>query len=326
MNCYLSLGANLGDKQKNIRQAIELISQISGVSLIAVSHFYETEAWGVINQPNFINAAVRIKSTLQPLQLLDELQKIEYKLGRVRHGHWSARTIDIDILYIDDMKIDSDRLKIPHPFMIERDFVLVPLSEISGIKYNLHGDKVIKINGCLVDFNLKLIACVDKNFGLGYKGKLLFKIPEDMRRFRKLTLNNTVIMGRKTFESIGKPLDNRRNIILSKSVANIGGVEVVNNLEELYNILNYDWQIKNSTLIIGGGEIYRQLLPYVSEIYLTVVNEKKIADTFLTNFEEYGNFICDSIESHNNFEFRHYFLKTLTPDVSSIASPKEKNL
>ena len=70
-------------------------------------------------------------------------------------------------------------------FMFERDFVLIPLREISDIKGNLHGDKVIKTDGCLVDFNLKLIACVDRNFGLGRDGQLLFHISEDLKRFRE---------------------------------------------------------------------------------------------------------------------------------------------
>ena len=299
--CYLSLGANLGDKRKNLRQAVELISQIDGVNLLMVSHFYETAPWGVTNQPNFINAAMKIQSSLQPLQLLDSLQKIEYKLGRVRHEHWGARTIDIDILSIDDVTMDTEQLKLPHPYMLERDFVLLPLSELSGNNYSLHGDEVTLTDGCLIDFNLKLIACVDKNFGLGLNGQLLFRIDEDLKHFRELTLNNTVIMGRKTFESIGKPLDKRRNIILSRKFNYIEGTEVANDLEHLYNLLNSE-----STFVIGGGEIYRQLLPYASEIFLTVVNESKSADTYFENLDQRDDFVCDSVELHRGFKFRHY--------------------
>ena len=304
MNCYLGLGSNLGDKRKTLRQAVELISMVEGVKLISVSNFYETEPWGVENQPNFINAAVKIKTKLQPLQLLDELQNIEYKLGRVRKEHWGARTIDIDILYIDGVKIDSERLKIPHPYLFERDFVLIPLSEIINISGKLHGDKVVKTFGCLRNFDLKLVACVDKNFGLGFKGELLFHIDEDMKHFRKLTINNTVIMGRKTFESIGKPLDNRRNIVLSRTIDNIEGIEIVNSLENLYNILNFD----DSIYVIGGGEIYNQLLPFISEAYITVVNESKNADVYLDNFDKRDDFECMKIEKRNNFEFRYYKL------------------
>ena len=307
MNCYLGLGANLGDKRKNLRQAVEMISRVDGVNLLKVSHFYETEPWGVTNQPNFINAAVKIKTNLQPFPLLDALQNIEYKLGRVRNEHWGARTIDIDILSIDGLTMNSERLKLPHPYMFERDFVLIPFSEVSGRAYPLHGDSVIKTDGCLVDFDLKMIACVDKNFGLGLNGELLFHIDEDLRRFRKLTLHNTIIMGRKTFESIGRPLDNRRNIVLSKSLTNIDGVEVANNLDTLYELLKK--QRSSAIFVIGGGEVYRQLIPYTSEIYLTVVDDTRKADTFLIDFNDYGEFACDFADQREGFTFKHYIRK-----------------
>ncbi len=307
MICYLGLGANLGDKRKNLRQAVEMISRVDGVNLLKVSHFYETEPWGVTNQPNFINAAVKIKTNLQPLPLLDALQDIEYKLGRVRNEHWGARTIDIDILSIDGLTMNSERLKLPHPYMFERDFVLIPFSEVSGKAYPLHGDSVIKTDGCLVDFDLKMIACVDKNFGLGLNGELLFHIDEDLRRFRELTLNNTIIMGRKTFESIGRPLDNRRNIVLSKSLTNIDGVEVANDLDTLYELLKK--QRSDAIFVIGGGEVYRQLIPYTSEIYLTVVDDTRKADTFLIDFNDYGGFACDFADQREGFTFKHYIRK-----------------
>ena len=304
MICYLSLGANLGDKRKNLRQAVEYISQIDGVVLLNVSHFYETEPWGVTNQPNFINTAVKIESRLEPLQLLESLQAIEYKLGRVRKEHWGARTIDIDILSIDGITMDTERLKLPHPYMFERDFVIVPLSEVSSRKYPLYGNKIIQTDGCLVDFDLKLIACIDKNFGLGLNGRLLFQIDEDLNLFRKLTLNHTVVMGRKTFESIGKPLDKRRNIVLSQSADYIDGVEIANNLESLYDLLIR--QSAASIFVIGGGEVYRQLIPYASEIYLTVVDESKKADTYFPNLNKFDEFICDSVDRHERFTLKHY--------------------
>ena len=304
MNWYLGLGSNLGDSKKNLRRAIELISHIDGVNLISVSSFYETEPWGNLNQPNFINAAVRIQTDLEPLKLLDKLQRIENELGRVRLEHWGARTIDIDILYIDDINMDSDRLKLPHPFMLERDFVLVPLSEINGKNYKLHGDKIVKTNGCLIDFDLKMIACVDKHFGLGLNGQLLFHIEEDLKRFRELTIDNTVIMGRKTFESIGHPLSSRRNIILSRTLSNIKDVEIVSDLESLYQLLLSDEN--KAKFVIGGGEIYQQFLPFINEAYITFVNESKPADTFLTNLDERGDFVCNSCDKRSGFAFRHY--------------------
>ena len=186
MIIYLGLGSNLGDRVKNLRLAIEKIKNIPNVELLRVSSFYETAAWGVTNQPDFINAAIKIRTTLEPLKLLDALQKIEIELEINRHEHWAPRLIDIDILLIDDLKINSERLTVPHKFLNERDFVKIPLAEISPLKFNLRGDKVQKIFSSPIDFNLKLVACVDKNFGLGYKGDLLFRIDEDLKNLEDL--------------------------------------------------------------------------------------------------------------------------------------------
>ena len=94
----------------------------------------------------------------------------------------------------------------------------------------------------------------------------------------------------------------RRNIILSRTQKNIADVEIVSDLESLYKVLN----VNEKNFVIGGGEIYSQILPYTSEIYLTVVDEVKAADTFLTNIDQRDDFICDKIDRRNGFEFKHY--------------------
>ena len=278
MICYLGLGANLGEREKTLRLAIERIKKIRGVELLRISSFYETAAWGVTNQPKFINAAVKISATLEPLKLLDELQRIELELGRVRLEHWGARTIDIDILLIEGLQINLERLTVPHKFLYERDFALVPLREISGIECKLHGDEVKKVAGSPMDFALKFIACVDKNLGIGFENQLLFKIPADMKNFRALTLNNTVIYGRKTLATLpdSKPLDSRRNIIFSRTLDNIENAEIVRDVENLWQILSAG----EKNFVIGGGEIFSELIPYAAEIYLTVVDAEKPADSF----------------------------------------------
>ncbi len=303
MIAYLGLGANLGDRIKNLRRAIESIKKISGVKLLRVSSFYETEAWGVENQPDFINAAVKTSTTLEPLKLLDELQKIEVDIEINRHKHWAARLIDIDILLIENLKINSDRLTVPHKFLYERDFVKVPLAEISPLKFNLCGERVQKIFGSPTDFNLKLIACVDKNFGLGYKGELLFRIDEDLKNFRKLTLNQTVIYGRKTLKTFpnAKPLDSRRNIIFSRTLENISSAQIVHSVENLWKVLN----IEEKNFVIGGGEIFTSLLPYATEIYLTIVEEEKISDVKFPDFEDFNLIEIENF-SDKNFKINHY--------------------
>lgn len=299
MICYLGLGANLGEREKNIRAAIEAIKKIRGVEVLRVSSFYETAAWGVTNQPNFINAAIKISAELEPLQLLDELQKIEIALGRVRKEHWGARTIDIDILLIDGLKINSERLTVPHKFLYERDFVLVPLSEIlPNLKFELHGDAVKKIAGSPIDFNLKLVACVDRNFGLGFQNQLLFKIPADMKNFRELTLNHVVIYGRKTLETLPncKPLPSRRNIILSHTLEKIPNAEICSSLENLWQILSVD----EKNFVIGGAEIFAEALPYAAEIFLTLVDAEKPADKF---FPQFGEFKLVETKTFADFQF-----------------------
>lgn len=92
-----------------------------------------TKPWGYLNQPDFINAVILIETELSPHQLLKELQTLEEEMGRTRHIHWGPRTIDLDILTYDDNKIDEPNLKIPHPLMLERAFVLAPLCEIDTI-------------------------------------------------------------------------------------------------------------------------------------------------------------------------------------------------
>lgn len=302
---YLGLGANLGDREKNLRAAIDRIKKISGVKLLKISSFYETAAWGVENQPDFINAAVKISTELKPLKILDAVQKIELELGRVRKEHWGARTIDIDILLVDELKINLPRLKIPHPYLYERDFVLVPLSEIfPELRFNLHGEKILRVCGSPNDFNLKIVACVDKNFGLGFKNQLLFKIPADLKNFRALTLNNTIIFGRKTLETFpqSKPLDSRRNIILSRTLEKIEGAEIVRSVDELFDTL--DAAEKN--FVVGGAQIFEELLPYVGEIFLTAVDAEKPADTFFPRPENFDLIDAKIFAGAPNFEIRKY--------------------
>ena len=130
--CYLSLGANLGQREVSIIEAMRLLQASEKIQLTAVSSLYETPPWGKLDQPAFINAAVAVKTELAPLELLQICQSIEKQLGRQRHEHWGARTIDVDMLYIPGVTMDEEALKLPHPYMLQRSFVLVPLAEVAG--------------------------------------------------------------------------------------------------------------------------------------------------------------------------------------------------
>lgn len=303
MICYLGLGANLGERERTLRRAIERIKKIPAVKLLRVSSFYETEAWGVENQPPFVNAAIKISTELEPLTLLDELQRIELELGRIRREHWGARTIDIDILFIEGKNIFSERLIVPHEFLFERDFALIPLKEIfPSLECKFHGDGVSICAGSPKDFKFKAIACVDKNFGLGFENKLLFRIPADLQNFRRLTLNNTIIYGRKTLDTFPnqKPLEGRRNIILSRTLEEISGAEVVGSVEELFDILD----AAEENFIIGGAQIFNEMIPYTEEIFLTVVDAAAQADVFFPKISD--EFNLQAVQIFDGFEFRRY--------------------
>ena len=128
---YLSLGANLGNREETLRESVRRIGAAESVALTAVSSVYETEPWGKLDQPRFLNLAVAVETTLSPEALLALAQKIEKELGRVRHERWGARTIDIDILCFEGVERNMPELTLPHPYMTERAFVLAPLAEIA---------------------------------------------------------------------------------------------------------------------------------------------------------------------------------------------------
>lgn len=139
----LSLGANIGDRERTIARALALIACSPGVEVIAVSSLYETDPVGYLDQPSFLNAAALIRSTRAPEELLARLRAIERALGRVRRTRWHEREIDIDILLFGDRVVERDDLHIPHREMARRRFVLEPLAEIAPDARNpLTGERV----------------------------------------------------------------------------------------------------------------------------------------------------------------------------------------
>ena len=127
---YLALGSNLGDKEANLRRALELLQQ-RGVEVVKTSSFICTEPYGVTDQPQFLNGVCEVRTSLVPLALLHTLLEIEQEMGRVRLRHWGERNIDLDLLLYEDVVLDTEELKLPHPDMQNRDFVLLPLAEIA---------------------------------------------------------------------------------------------------------------------------------------------------------------------------------------------------
>lgn len=128
---YLSLGTNMGDKKKNILEAIEHISNFENTKVTAQSTLLETEPFGYVEQDMFLNACIEIKTLYTPQELLEKILETELKMGRVRTIKWGPRIIDIDILLFDNEVIGEKNLAIPHPWLCERMFVLEPLCEIA---------------------------------------------------------------------------------------------------------------------------------------------------------------------------------------------------
>jgi 2-amino-4-hydroxy-6-hydroxymethyldihydropteridine diphosphokinase len=128
---YVGLGANLGAREKTLRNAVDLLAQEEGIEVVAVSTFRETEPVGVVEQPRFLNGAAAVETTLSPRELLDALLRTERTLGRVRDGtRWGPRTVDLDLLLYGDERVDDPGLRIPHPLLHERRFALEPLAEL----------------------------------------------------------------------------------------------------------------------------------------------------------------------------------------------------
>ena len=150
---------------------------------------------------------------------------------------------------------------------------------------------------------INIIAAIGKNNELGFKNKLIWNIPEDLKFFKETTTDKTVVMGRKTYESIGRGLPNRKNIVLTKQNIKLENVEIIHDIN---NILKR----KEEIFIIGGERIYKQFLPYAENIYLTEIeNEYKKANTYFPEFDKtkYDKEIIKNSSYNNlNYSFVRY--------------------
>lgn len=130
--CILSLGSNLGDREQNLKDAIELIKADGDIFDVKVASLYVTEPVGFKDQADFYNTCVSLYTTKTPEELLGFTSGIENELGRKRVMRWGPRSLDIDIITIDDLEIRTPKLTVPHPRYKERAFVLYPMSELTG--------------------------------------------------------------------------------------------------------------------------------------------------------------------------------------------------
>jgi 2-amino-4-hydroxy-6-hydroxymethyldihydropteridine diphosphokinase len=130
-NVYIALGSNIGNRLRYLHDAVKKLDEHEQISVVDTSSIYETEPVGYVEQDDFLNMVVQVKTTLSPFALLEVTRKIEADLGRKRKICWGPRTLDLDILLYNHENIETEQLIIPHPRMLERAFVLVPLLELN---------------------------------------------------------------------------------------------------------------------------------------------------------------------------------------------------
>ncbi|MFS0725035.1 2-amino-4-hydroxy-6-hydroxymethyldihydropteridine diphosphokinase [Paenibacillus sp. 1P07SE] len=127
---YIALGSNLSDRERLLRQALGALDAHADIRVLRVSAIYETEPVGYTDQPAFLNMAAALATSLAPTELLETMLETERQLGRIREERWGPRTIDLDLLYYEGIAMHTETLILPHPRMMERAFVLVPLAEV----------------------------------------------------------------------------------------------------------------------------------------------------------------------------------------------------
>ncbi len=150
---------------------------------------------------------------------------------------------------------------------------------------------------------INIIVAMSKNRVIGNDNTLIWHLPEDLKRFKQLTTGNTIVMGRKTYESIGRPLPNRRSIIITRDTNyKVDGCEVVNSLEEALELSN------NNCFIIGGGEIYRQAMDKADRLYITKIEKEFEGDTTFPSFIN-GEWYESNCEEFKNDEFEYSFIQ-----------------
>ncbi len=154
---YLGFGANLGQREKTLRNARDLL--LPAVEVVASSSLYETPPWGVHEQPAFLNAVCEARTDLAPAALLVHVKELERQLGRVASVRWGPRAIDIDILLFDNLVLHSEQLTIPHPHLHQRGFVLVPLAELAPrLQHPVLAQTMEQLVAALQDTDIKLVV------------------------------------------------------------------------------------------------------------------------------------------------------------------------
>ena len=154
---YIALGSNLANPQAQLTAALQALNALSDSRLTAVSSFYQSKPLGPQDQPDYVNAVACLETSLAPLVLLDELQRIEHEQGRVRLRRWGERTLDLDILLYTDHIIQLERLTVPHYDMHQREFVIIPLVEIAPYLVLPNGQSIQTLAQKFADHHMVIV-------------------------------------------------------------------------------------------------------------------------------------------------------------------------
>ena len=317
---YLSLGSNLGCRLGFLREAIKNLEMSNEIVVTQASPIYENRAIGIKGGKDFLNGVIEVFTKLMPYDLLKLTQHIEGLMGRVKLGYCSNRNIDIDILYYEDYTISSNDLTIPHPKVLERDFVLKPLFDLNP---NLIIDKV-KIADAIVKLNLyKLskinsiiwpqeqinhIVAFSKNRVIGINGHLPWTIEEDWKIFLKKTTNATLIMGRLSFMEMIKEKEwsiKRKYIVITSRdyLIDNNAVVCVSNVKGAIQLAK---SYGKTIWICGGAKIYEEGLSLSNMLHITRIDKDFEGDTFYPNYKSAFKERISCVNSEND-ELKYAF-------------------
>lgn len=288
---YIGLGANLGQAQASIHTAAKEITDINGVHGLRLSALYDTSPVDSTG-PNYVNAVAEISTSLTAIDLLHALQAIESNHGRTRPYKNAPRTLDLDLLWYDGQTINTDELIVPHPRMHLRAFVLQPLADLAPELELSHGsplklleniqDQEITMLEPMQKPIISLVVAYTKNRVIGLDGGMPWHLPADLAHFKRATMGHPIIMGRTTWQSIGRPLPGRRNIVLSRNPEfQAKGAEVFQDFQTAIN----SCQNNEKICVIGGEHIFRLALPLADELIATEIQANIDGDTWFPELE-----------------------------------------
>ncbi len=297
---YLALGSNQGARLRQLQEAIRLLEARGAVLVVQGSRVYENRAVGMGAAAPFLNAVIEVRTGLSAERLLDVCLDVEAALGRERSAGWAPRTIDIDILTFGGMHLATDRLQVPHPRLVERDFVVHPLLDLApelevGSKTVRAMAAALPASGLQADSRrlwpastVNSIAACAANRVIGRDGGLPWVIDEDWAVFLRKTRGGCLVMGRKSFEEMVKEptwRDKRAYVVITSKPEQVEGhgVTVCGSVHEALGAAR---STGRAVWICGGAGIYAETLTHTEALHLTRIDAAFEGDTFFPRWED----------------------------------------